>query len=434
MKRRLALLLTSLLWLYIVAALASLSLRFQQQWDVSSAGRNTLTQASQDLLASMPDPVMATAWVFPSADTRADIQARFDPYLRHRDNFKLRFRDPASDPETVRSLGISQSGEVILEYQGRRENLTVISEPDITAALQRLSFAGDAFIGFLSGHGERDIHDEGQSGYSTLAAILQQKGLRANRINLATNVLPEELDLLVMAAPQRPVTAGEIAQILTWLKQGGQLLWLLDPKLPYDQELAISLGVQVLDGTVIYQDYELIGSGHPAMAIVANYPQHPAFEKLTDMTAFAGASALTELPGSGWQAEPVLRSVPRSWLETGPLQDQLAFDQGQDTMGPLNLAYMLRRGEQRAAVFADSDFLSNAYLTQLGNRPLAVAVFQWLLSRDGQINVDIPPAPDAQLSLSPLATKILALLFVLLLPALFLSTGLLHWWRRRRAS
>ena len=237
-----------------------------------------------------------------------------------------------------------------------------------------------------------------------------------------------------MAAPQRPVTDGEISQIQNWLAAGGTLLWLLDPKLPHNPALAASLGIKVLDGTVIYQDYELIGSGHPAMAIVANYPQHPAFAKLTDITAFAGAAALTSVAGGDWRVTPALRSVPRSWLETGPLQEQLAFYQGEDTMGPLDLAYVLQRGEQRGAVFADSDFLSNAYLTQLGNRPLAVAIFQWLLSRDGQINVDIPPAPDAQLTLSPLATKILALLFVLLLPVLLLSTGLLHWWRRRSAS
>ena len=100
-------------------------------------------------------------------------------------------------------------------------------------------------------------------------------------------------------------------------------------------------------------------------------------------------------------------------------------------MGPINFAYALERNDQRAVAVADSDFLSNAYLTQVGNRPLATALFAWLLTRDGQITVDVPPAPDASLSLSARASQIIAGVFVLLLPLLFFTLGLLRWWSRR---
>lgn len=431
MKRRLGLLLTSALWLYILAAVAVLSLRFNPQLDMSSAGRNTLTPASQQLLASMPNAISATAWVFPSADTRSEIQARFAPYLRAKDNFTLQFRDPASDPQAVRQLGISQSGEVVLDYQDRQENLSILSEPDITAALQRLSSAQQANIVFTYGHAERDLRDDGQSGYSKLAAILAQKGWQSRDISLASATLPQNTDLLVVAAPQQAMLAGEMQQIKQYLEQGGAMLWLTDPALPQPAGLARMLGLELLDGTLIYQDYELIGSGHPAMAIVAGYPKHPILQGMNEITAFAGAAALTADANSGWQATPLLTSVARSWLESGPMQDQLSYDQDSDIMGPVHFGYALQRDEQRAVAVADSDFLSNAYLTQVGNRPLAVAMFSWLLARDDQINVDVPPAPDASLSLSPLASKLIGSLFVLVLPLLFFATGLLRWWSRR---
>lgn len=436
MKPRLSLLLTSALWLYIIIATALLSLRYNQQYDWTANNRNSLTETSKTLLATLQEPVTATAWVYPSADTRREISARFAPYQREKDNFSLSFRDPASDPQTVRTLGIQESGEVVLEYQGRHEKLSVLSEPDISAALQRLSQSQQAHVVFLGGHGERDLADSGQSGYTKLAALLAQKGLRITSLSVATHSLPEDTDLVVIAAPQRALLPGEISTLQGYLKASGNILLLSDPGLPLADELLAELGLKFVDGTLIYQDYETLGSGHPAMALVAEYPDHPLSRGLTDLSAFAGAAGLLSMVDSQWSSTALLNSVPRSWLETGPMGTRLQFDQSEDLAGPVSFGFALERkqslGMQRAVVIADSDFLANGYLTQVGNRPLAVALFQWLTGRDEHINIDLPPAPDTSLALSPLVTSVLAIVFVLLLPLFFLTTGMLRWWLRRR--
>lgn len=436
MKPRLTVLLTSLLWLYIVIAAGLLSLRYNQQYDWTANNRNSLTETSQSLLATLEEPITATAWVFPSADARREINARFGPYLREKDNFTLSFRDPASDPQAVRTLGIQESGEVVIEYQGRREKLSVLSEPDISAALQRLSQSQQAHVVFVSGHGERDLADSGQSGYTKLAELLVQKGLRISTMSLATQSLPDDTDLVVIAAPQRALMAGEISNLQRYLAARGHVLLLSDPGLPVADALYSDLGLQFIDGTLIYQDYETLGSGHPAMALVAEYPDHPLTQALTDLSAFAGAAGLISMVGSSWKSTAVFNSVKLSWLETGPMGTRLEFDQGEDFAGPVSFGFALERrqdgGMQRAAVIADSDFLANGYLTQVGNRPLAVALFQWLTGRDDQISIDLPPAPDTSLALSPLTTSALAFVFVLLLPLFFLTTGILRWWLRRR--
>ncbi len=436
MKRRLSLLLTSALWLYIIVAAGVLSVRYNQQFDWTANNRNSLTPASQAVLATLPDPISATAWIFPSADTRSEISARFAPYLREKDNFTLTFRDPASDPQAVRRLGIGESGEVVIEYQGRQEKLSVLSEPNISAALQRLGQAQGAHVVFLSGHGERDLGDSGQSGYSTLAALLRDKGLKTSQVSLATEALPTDTDLVVIAASQRPLTPGETENLLKQLNSGTNMLLLGDPGLPIATTLYSELGLRFLDGTLIYQDYESLGSGHPAMALVAQYPRHPISEHLTDLSAFAGAAGLTRQADSTWNSTALLTSVERSWLETGPMRTRLEFDNDSDLAGPVHFGFIMERAydnvTQRAAVIADSDFLANGYLTQVGNRPLAVALFQWLVGRDDQITIDLPPAPDLSLSLSPRITTLLAALFVVILPLVFLATGIMRWWLRRR--
>ncbi len=434
MNPRASLLLTAALWLSVLGLLAAHSLRHDRQWDWTAGQRNTLTSASRDLLASMPDPVQATAYVFPDADSQRDIRARFAPYQREKTNFSLHFVDPATAPQTVRELGIAQSGEVLLDYQGRRESLTTLSEAEISAALQRLSHADAALIVFAAGHGERDPEGSGPSSYSALAGLLRDKGLALRRVVLATQELPPQTSLLVLAAPQASLLPGELERIRTWLDAGGKLLWLSDPHLPPLPELAAALSLDMLPGTLIYQDYELLGSGHPAMALVATYPDHPVTRRLDALTAFPLAGALQGLDDSPWQLRPLLRSVERSWLESGPIEGSLVYDSGTDRLGPLSLGLALRRerggADQRVAVIADSDFASDAYIHQLGNRAFAIALFQWLLARDAQIHIDLPPAPDSSLQLSPLATRLLGLSWVLLLPGLLLGVGLWRWRRR----
>jgi ABC-type uncharacterized transport system involved in gliding motility auxiliary subunit len=418
---RTSLIVSGLLWLGILALLALLSLRHDWQVDWTANARNTLTPASRTLLQAMPDPIRATAYVFPNVEVRREIEARFAPYQRERADIALRFVDPTTDPQTVRELGIDQSGEVVIEYQGRRENLKTLSEPDISAALQRLSYAEQAQIAFVSGHGERDPRGQDQAGYSELSKLLLNKGLKLSSFSLATQAIPNTIALLVLAAPQRDLLAGEIKRLQSYLERGGNLLWLTDPDLPLIPELAQSLDLQQ----------------------VAEYPQHPITKHLTEIGAFAFTSGLSRpLPAAtsttAWDTQSILRSTQRSWLETGPLDGDLLFNQGEDLLGPIDFGFALARPpasdqrEQRALAIADSDFLSNAYLSQLGNRPLGVALFQWLIQRDAQIQVDLPMAPDRTLQLSPAATKMLALIFVLLLPLGLLGTGLLRWWLRQK--
>jgi ABC-type uncharacterized transport system involved in gliding motility auxiliary subunit len=87
---------------------------------------------------------------------------------------------------------------------------------------------------------------------------------------------------------------------------------------------------------------------------------------------------------------------------------------------------------QRVAVVADSDFMTNGHLERLGNRPLALAIFQWLGFRDAQIAVDVAKAPDTRLELTPAQIRGFWWVYVLILPIALLGFGLMRWRRRRR--
>ncbi len=443
--------------LTLVAAglLAWLSTRYDYAADWTANRSNSLSEPSIKLLATMRDPLSITAYLYPDQTLRREISAYVERYQRHKPDITLSFVDPAKAPEQVRELGIAASGEVLVEYQGRREKLRVISEPALSAALQRLAFAGESWIMFLSGHGERSTEGQAQADYGQLAKELRDKGLKVQALNLArTPTVPDNTAVLVIASPQSNLLPGEVQLIRDYVKKGGSLLWLTDPgTLAGLQPLADDLGISLPSGTAIYPDFQLLGTGHPAVALVMDYGQHPITQDLANITLFPFARAIRPREDSAWQATPLLGSPERSWLEAGPVQEQMGLDEAAgDIRGPLMLGVALQRNhpgekppetlnladldktppQQRVVVVGDSDFLSNAYLKELGNQQAGTNMIQWLANRDTQLSIDIPKSKDVALNVPPWAYMLIAGGFILVLPLLLLGIGVARWWLRHR--
>lgn len=443
-----------LLLLAVAGMLAWLSTRYDYAADWTANRSNSLSEPSIKLLATLKDPVTITAYLYPDQVLRRDITAYIERYQRHKPDISLSFVDPAKAPEQVRELGIAASGEVLVEYQGRREKLRLISEPAISAALQRLSFAGDYWVVFLTGHGERATDGESPADYGQLAKELQAKGLKVQAINLArTPTLPDNTSTLVIASPQARLLPGEVQIIRDYLKKGGNLLWLADPgTLAGLEAVAEDIGAHWLSGTLIYPDYQLLGTGHPAVALVMDYGRSPITQDLDNISLFPAARAVQPVKDTEWQVVPLLATPERSWLESGPVQEQMRLDEGSgDVKGPLLLGMALQRNhpdykppeeltfeepepapQQRVVVVGDSDFLSNAYLKELGNQQVGTNIIQWLANRDSQLSIDIPVAKDVGLQVPPWAYMIIAGGFIFGLPILLITIGVSRWWLRRR--
>lgn len=447
-----------ILSIILIVALAGLlvwvSGKYEYNADWTAGNRNSLTTSSQRLLDAMPDQITFTAFAYPGP-TREDIRVQVDRYQRYRPSIKLKFVDPAKDPEELRKLNISHDGEVRVAYQGRKQTIDgALSEQSITSTLQRLSVAGQQWVVFLTGHGERDAQDKGEPGYSTLRKALDRQGLKVRGLNLAESPrVPDNTSVLVVASPQTSLLPGEVQLLRDYVKRGGNILWLDDPGSRQGlTPLADDLGIQWFKGTVIYPDYKELGTGHPAIALIVSYPRHAITEHMKSLTLFPFAGGLAAKKDSGWQATAILKTPPRSWLETGSLDNnEVTFNEKDgDKVGPIDIGFALQRpapkaktkddkkaaadkaAPQRAVVVADSDFLANSQINQLGNLNLGLSLFQWLTNRDSQISINVPAAPDSSLQLAPWEGRSIWYGYVLLLPLLLLALGVGRWWWRRR--
>lgn len=432
------------LFLAVIGLLAYLSTRYHVQADWTASGRHTLSQASVELLQKLDAPVTLTS--FSRADDLSGLRKRtrelVSRYRRIKPDISLEFVDPDQHPEQVRELGITLDGELRVEYGGRAENLKSIGEQALTNALQRMMRSGERRVVALNGHGERRIDGQANHDIGEWGRRMQQKGFQFSSLNLSSEpAIPADTALLVIASPQVALLPGEVTIIREYVRHGGNLLWLIEPGDAMGlAPLAEQLGLELQPGTLVDPTGQMLGIDNPAFIVVADYPLHAVSEGLETITLFPEARALAHTGGDGWQSTPLLRSLPRSWAETGPMSGTITYDAQQDLSGPLTIGLLMSRehergesrNEQRIAVIGDGDFLANSFLGNGANEELGSRLLNWLSHDDSFISIPARAAPDTRLELTPTLSLIIGFGFLLVLPGLLLGSGLTIWWKRRK--
>ena len=468
---RLQTLLFVLLFLIVVGLLGWLSSRYTIRADWTANGSNSLSAASETLLKRIDGPLHATLYATDSALLRQPVTELMARYQRTKPDLTLDIINPQKDPAHTRELGISSDGELMLAWQGRSELLKYqdISEHGVTNALQRLSRGDDRYLVFLHGHGERDPLGEANHDLKDWADKLQAKGLKVQDLTLSsTGIIPDNTAVLVIASPRVELLPGEVRMIIDYVKQGGNLLWLLEPEGSRGlQPLADTLGIQLPGGTIIdMAAADMLGPDGALYALGTDYGLHPISEQLQNITLYPEATALEVKPPSGWDSVTLLRSTKDSWLEHGALSGEVSYDKDSEQHGPLTIATALWRQlddsdgdgdghgdndndndndnaddspqtsmlrNQRIVVVGDGDFLSNSFVGNGGNLEMGNNIINWLSHDDRLIDIPVRLASDVRLQFSRFGIAVIGLVFLIVMPLLLVATGALVWWRRRRA-
>lgn len=426
------------LLLTVAGLLLWLSRDYHRQFDWTHNHRNTLSEASRTLLATLDKPLHLTAYARDTEGVRRDIGELVARYRRYKKDIVLEYVNPDTDPARVRDAGVRLDGELVVGYNGRTENLSQLTEEAFTNVLVRLGRGGERWVIFVSGHGERSPDRQANFDLSSWAAQLAKRGLKTRSLALAgRNAIPQNTSVLVIASPRAKFLASEVKQIEQYLARGGNLLWLAEPgPLQGLERVAESLGVEFQRGVVVDPTSPALTGTAANFIVITRYGTHPAVQGFELMSLFPEAAGLSVQPPKGWEQQVILDSTPDAWLETGVSTGKVRFDPGQDIHGPINIAVSLTRSqegrEQRVAVIGDGDFLSNTFLGNGGNLELSLNLVNWLGNDDAYINVPASTAPDMNLTLARSVQIAIVLGFLVLLPAGLLTGGVAIWWRRRK--
>jgi len=439
---RLQNILFTLLLLGSIGLAAWLSTVYRLQSDWTDNARNSLSAASVQLLAKLDQPIEVTAYASENEVLRRQISELINKYQRHKNNIKLTIINPDMRPDQARAEGISNDGELVIYYDDRRESIHRLDEQTLSNALQRLANSEQRWVVFLSGHGERDPAGIANFDYSIFSQELRNKGINSQVINLVENpAIPHNTSLLVIADPKIPLLDGELAIVKDYLAAGRPLLLLSEPKQHQAiQTLSDELAISMLAGTVVDASSQLFGIDDPTFALVSQYPEHLSTQHLNTMSLFPGAAGLVIASHSPYSSVAILSTQPRSWTETGNIEGDIHFDpDSEEQAGPIDIGYALtnpldaaKLRQQRIIVIADADFLSNSFLGNGANLDLGLSLIQWLNHDDSLIDIPAKTAHDSQLEIDSRWSIIFGLGFLLLLPLIFIGSGVLIWLKRKK--
>ena len=432
------------LLLALTGLLAWVAREYRAEWDVTASARNTLAQGTQDALRQLDGAVNITAYAITQEGSGGNlhkmIQEKIRPWQRVKPDIALTLVDPRDDPKRANAAGLRSPNELVIEYKKRSEHLPLgdFNEQNFINALIRLSRTSSAVIYWLDGHGERKLdgvanHDLGEFGRQ-----LQLKGYKLSSLNLSiAQDVPRGAAALIIASPQANLQEAEVATIRRHLDAGGNLLWLIDPEpLRGLEPIAEFLGLVLTPGTVVDPAVKP-RSGPPTLAVGSNYARHPVTGSFRLNTLFPGSRQIGTAEREDWRMTPLIEVAQRGWVETGKLDEKPVFDKDRDLPGPVNIATAFERTandrQQRVIVVGNGNFVSNAFLGNGGNLQLGVAMLHWLSGDDKLIAIPPRPAADVQINIDQMTLYLIAFTFLLVLPLAFAITGIVVWWRRRRA-
>jgi ABC-type uncharacterized transport system involved in gliding motility auxiliary subunit len=430
--------------------------------DVTALGQFTLTPQTKDVLAKLEKPVKALCFFVAEKDTYGiTIYATglLMEYKNYTNKLTIEYIDPDEHPDRARQYGLTQYQTVVFEYEGRyrlvppseiiqtsmdqQGNLQIVgieAEHSFTSAILEVTGIAQKKVYFLTGHSEADINGN----YSYARNGLRDDLYLVDTLNLITNpTIPSDCAVLIIAAPQTALTAGEVETINSYLRAGGSALILTDPNFPDGINQLISpWGVNLENGTVIDPTSNL--------APKKDIPSVPAAKDIfgLSITYFPGAIAIIpqKNPPSDVSIQPLVQTSDDSWLEKDyEPPEEPVFNDGRDVKGPLYLGVIIgalardvapgQSAEQAKltglAVIGDSDFASNQHFTQVNNGDLFLNTVNWLAEETELITIHRTVTSFRRLAVNQSETNFINYSSLALPPILVLIIGGIAWWRRR---
>jgi len=432
-------------WLFVLllivfAGLASyLAREYKKEWDVSLNARNTLSTATIDMLKQLEGPVSVTSYATAQEDLRKVVRDFLAPYQRLKPDITLTFVDPREQPKLAQAAGVQVNGEMVVQFGKRSENINMLTEQSFANLLMRLARGTERMVMSLDGHGERVIDGKANHDLGLFGRQLENKGFATGPLNLSlAPEVPQDLSILIIAAPKVDLLPAEVKKIKAWIDKGGSLLWLIDQEpMRGLQPIADIFGLVLNPGTVVDPSAQLANLT-PTMAVATGYGQHPIAKNFTLNTILPFARAIAVDGSRDWRETPLIEVAPRGWLEMSPIGDSVTFDKGRDTQGPITVGIALERvlndRPQRVVIIGTGHFLANQYVGLVGNMDLGINMVNWLAGDENLITVQPRSTLDSSLTLSRNSMMVIVYGFLLLLPLGFLATGATIWWRRRRKA
>jgi ABC-type uncharacterized transport system involved in gliding motility auxiliary subunit len=424
----------------ILILLQTISYRHTSAVDLTSNRRFSLSPQTDKVLDALETPVRLTAFYKETSQERAVLQDLLESFSARNPAVSFIFIDPDREPLLARNYGVTGTGVLFIEAGTAREKVDEPDESRLTNAIARVTSGGIKTVFFLTGHGEKSIHEEGPYGLSAMAEALRAENFEVrDLVALSSDSIPADCDVLVIAGPEKDILKHEQNLILDYLTSGGRALFMLDPmtEIPGIEGILAAYGILLGNDVIVDRQGKLL-AGNYLTPVVNDYGSHPITEGFRHFTFFPQARSVIVLKDTPPSLEVTVlgRTSEGAYAETDLatlLEGQTQYEPSEDVKGPIDIAAASTMGfsadssstviQSRIVVFGDSDFAGNSNLRLSGNRDLLLNVIDWLAESEDMISVR--PVDELQQPVLLTATqgRFVFWIPVIALPSLVLLAG-----------
>lgn len=326
-------------------------------------------------------------------------------------------------------------------------------EREILSAIVSLSRERRPVVRFATGHGE--LSPEDPSGTTSLSRLVESLEAQDIRVETWTALgsegsrVPEETDLVVVAAPALAWEEGESAALARYLESGGRLLLLVEPLSNAERSgmartgldsLLEGYGVSLGDALALDPAAPIAGFGAEVFYTLLR-PGHPIGDPLSGQALILNLARPLRVetsPGEALRAWVLAETSVESWGETDlPSLERGARRDAADEEGPLTLAAAVERGDApratRLVVIGDVSVATDETFPAYAHRAFLLGAVGWLLEDEPELGLEAKDRNLTQLFLDEGEQAQMTLLVLVIIPGSALVAGFLTWWRRRRA-
>lgn len=447
--------------------------RYPLEIDLTRGQVFALEPSTRDYIAALEAPVtiqvLATQERFVNTSAyNAQADAIFGQFAKHGASISVQYIDYVKDPTFAAKypeLSMKQGDilvssptrnklvktEELFHYTQNEQGQIIIAssraEEAVLSAVLNVTSASLPKVSIVTGHNEGDT--------AAFAEVLLQNNFTVEQVQLATQDIPADTAIVLLAAPKNDLTPAELSKLDAFLQNGGQygktLLYCADAEqavLPNMETLLAEWGVQVDTGAVFETDENRVYNYHPFYA-VADYvnKEYAGLLRSSSVPMLIPVSRpLTVLfPSRGnYTTDTLLQFGETSGVRPADAGDDFTADAAQ-RRGPIpalvKCDYTRRGGQDANEILGRSTVLvsgSAAMLqsyavgsTAFSNAEYLVALLGQLCNKQGAVAVTPKTMAGSALNLTNQSADLLGMLFVVAIPAVTLATGLAVWLMRR---
>lgn len=313
---------------------------------------------------------------------------------------------------------------------------TTVEQAVVTAAL-KVTTENEVIVDFITGNQETD--------YTALKSLLSNNAYQINEVSLLTDELDEDAQFAVIFAPKVDLDETAVDKLQKWLendgKYGRNLIYIPAPEnveTPNADALIEEWGMKLTEGFLYETGEDHLVSGSDRFVFISDYTDYYTENlKNKDIPVMVYQTRGIEIQDEN-NAHAILTTSDRAGILPYDATDEFQMEDGVTGKAIAVAAEGVKSGadsESRLMIFGSDRMFASEFLSMnsLNNADFIMSMFNTIADKaDESVTITGKSLNNTEIGVTDVnTTAAMNVIFVAVIPAAILITGIVVWLRRR---